>query len=445
MLGFDSYPDLARAPGRRCCTAGRRPRTSRAIGAPCCRSARRGAPPRRSRPPGTPARRPRRPRQARAGPGAVAGPRRIGLRRQASGRRPAGGPAPPGRQPVGAAEARLRLRPPLRVLRDPQLPRRLRLPPAGGRPGRGGLAGRAWACASCCWSARTPPRTARTSAICGRWSRCCRGWPAVPGITRVRVSYLQPAEVRPGLVDVLTGTPGRRPLLRPVLPARLAASAAPDAPLRRDAAVPVPAGADPRARPAGRGPVQRHRRLPRRDRRGPRRARGRSCSAARLDVVGVFGYSDEEGTEAAGLDGKLAAGGDRRAGGAGRRAGRGAVARSGRRTGSGRSVDVLVEEIDGETRRPGRPPGSRRRRGDPVRPGGGGRSRGSDPVGWHRVGARVAPARPSATSSGLGWCAAEGPDLVARLTADSRGAGVTSAGPRPARPRPWGPGTSRTG
>ncbi len=31
---------------------------------------------------------------------------------------------------------------------------------------------------------------------------------AVPGISRVRVSYLQPAEVRPGLVEVLAGTPG---------------------------------------------------------------------------------------------------------------------------------------------------------------------------------------------------------------------------------------------
>src|SRR5215472_9165700 len=30
----------------------------------------------------------------------------------------------------------------------------------------------------------------------------------VPGISRVRVSYLQPAEVRPGLVEVLAGTPG---------------------------------------------------------------------------------------------------------------------------------------------------------------------------------------------------------------------------------------------
>ena len=30
----------------------------------------------------------------------------------------------------------------------------------------------------------------------------------VPNIARVRVSYLQPAEVRPGLIDVMTSTPG---------------------------------------------------------------------------------------------------------------------------------------------------------------------------------------------------------------------------------------------
>ena len=43
---------------------------------------------------------------------------------------------------------------------------------------------------------------------------------AVPGIARVRVSYLQPAEVRPGLVDGDDLHPRRRALLRPVLPAR---------------------------------------------------------------------------------------------------------------------------------------------------------------------------------------------------------------------------------
>ena len=34
---------------------------------------------------------------------------------------------------------------------------------------------------------------------------------AIEGLDRVRVSYLQPAEVRPGLIDALTGTPGVAP------------------------------------------------------------------------------------------------------------------------------------------------------------------------------------------------------------------------------------------
>ena len=40
-------------------------------------------------------------------------------------------------------------------------------------------------------------------------------------------------------------------------------------------------------------------------------------TAARLDVVGVFGYSDEDGTEAEGYDGKLDPARDRRRGSAG--------------------------------------------------------------------------------------------------------------------------------
>ena len=57
--------------------------------------------------------------------------------------------------------------------------------------------------------------------------------------------------------------------------------------------------------PAGRRPVQRDRRLPRRDRGRPARRCATSSSAARIDVTGVFGYSDEDGTEAAAYDGKL--------------------------------------------------------------------------------------------------------------------------------------------
>jgi MiaB/RimO family radical SAM methylthiotransferase len=34
------------------------------------------------------------------------------------------------------------------------------------------------------------------------------GLAATPGIERVRISYLQPAELRPGLIDVITATPG---------------------------------------------------------------------------------------------------------------------------------------------------------------------------------------------------------------------------------------------
>ena len=71
---------------------------------------------------------------------------------------------------------------------------------------------------------------------------------AVDGIERVRVSYLQPAEMRPGLIDVLTSTPERRPVLRPVLPALGARRAARDAPVRRHRPLPRAAGAPSAAR-----------------------------------------------------------------------------------------------------------------------------------------------------------------------------------------------------
>ena len=99
----------------------------------------------------------------------------------------------------------------MQLLRHPGVPRRLPLPAARRRARRGGLAGRPRRPASCCWSARTPPPTARTWATCGCSRRCCPTLAAVPGIARVRVSYLQPAEVRPGLVEVMTSTPAWRP------------------------------------------------------------------------------------------------------------------------------------------------------------------------------------------------------------------------------------------
>jgi ribosomal protein S12 methylthiotransferase RimO len=127
---------------------------------------------------------------------------------------------------------------------------------------------------------------------------------AVPGIARVRVSYLQPAEVRPGLIEVMTSTPGVVPYFDlsfqhasgSVLRAmrrfgdgerfcglidqirRLA----PDAGIRSNFIVGFP---------------------------GETRADVDELvaflEAARLDAIGVFGYSDEDGTEAAGLPGQL--------------------------------------------------------------------------------------------------------------------------------------------
>jgi ribosomal protein S12 methylthiotransferase RimO len=129
---------------------------------------------------------------------------------------------------------------------------------------------------------------------------------AVPGIERVRVSYLQPAEVRPGLVEVMTSTPGVAPyfdlsfqhasgsVLRAMrrfgdrerfcgLLGQIRA-AAPGAGVRSNFIVGFPGetAAD----------VQELQRF---------------LSDARLDAIGIFGYSDEDGTEAASLPGQVAA------------------------------------------------------------------------------------------------------------------------------------------
>ena len=89
------------------------------------------------------------------------------------------------------------------------------------------------------------------------------------GIVRVRVSYLQPAEVRPGLIEVMASTPGVAPYFD------LSFQHASGPVLRRmrrfgdRARFIEPDRADQAAR-AGRGrAVQLHRRLPRRDGRGP--------------------------------------------------------------------------------------------------------------------------------------------------------------------------------
>ena len=129
---------------------------------------------------------------------------------------------------------------------------------------------------------------------------------AVPGIERVRVSYLQPAEVRPGLVEVMTSTPGVAPyfdlsfqhasgsVLRRMRRfgdrERFCAlldqirAAAPGAGVRSNFIVGFPGET-----PADVEELQRF------------------LSEARLDAIGIFGYSDEDGTEAASLPGQVAA------------------------------------------------------------------------------------------------------------------------------------------
>ncbi|HXB50789.1 MAG TPA: 30S ribosomal protein S12 methylthiotransferase RimO [Streptosporangiaceae bacterium] len=126
----------------------------------------------------------------------------------------------------------------------------------------------------------------------------------VPGVSRVRASYLQPAEVRPGLIDVLAGTPGvaryfdlsfqhaSGPVLRAmrrfgdrerfVRLTEQIRSLAPDAGIRSNFIVGFPGETE-----ADVAELQAF------------------LADARLDAIGVFGYSDEDGTEAASLPGQL--------------------------------------------------------------------------------------------------------------------------------------------
>ncbi len=127
---------------------------------------------------------------------------------------------------------------------------------------------------------------------------------AVPGIARVRVAYLQPAEMRPGLLEILAGTPGIAPYFdlsfqhsSPGLLRRMrrfggtedflgiierARALAPAAGFRTNVILGFPGETE-----ADVAELERF------------------LTAGRLDAVGVFGYSDEEATEAIGLPGKL--------------------------------------------------------------------------------------------------------------------------------------------
>lgn len=126
----------------------------------------------------------------------------------------------------------------------------------------------------------------------------------VDGIERVRVSYLQPAEMRPGLIDVLTGTDKVVPYFdlsfQHSAPAVLRSmrrfgdtdrflelldtirSKAPQAGVRSNFIVGFPGESE-----ADFAELERF------------------LNGARLDAIGVFGYSDEDGTEAATYENKL--------------------------------------------------------------------------------------------------------------------------------------------
>lgn len=127
---------------------------------------------------------------------------------------------------------------------------------------------------------------------------------AVDGIERIRVSYLQPAEMRPGLIDVLTGTDKVAPYFdlsfQHSAPGVLRAmrrfggtdsflelletirSKAPQAGARSNFIVGFPGESE-----------------------SDLAELERFLTEARLDAIGVFGYSDEDGTEAASYEDKV--------------------------------------------------------------------------------------------------------------------------------------------
>ncbi|MCZ2826837.1 MULTISPECIES: 30S ribosomal protein S12 methylthiotransferase RimO [unclassified Modestobacter] len=126
---------------------------------------------------------------------------------------------------------------------------------------------------------------------------------AVDGIARVRVAYLQPAELRPGLLEVIAATPGIAPYFdlsfqhsSPTLLRRMrrfggtedflgiierARALAPGAGFRTNVILGFPGETEDDVAELE-----------------------RFLTEGRLDAVGVFGYSDEDGTEALGLPGK---------------------------------------------------------------------------------------------------------------------------------------------
>ncbi|HTZ22545.1 MAG TPA: 30S ribosomal protein S12 methylthiotransferase RimO [Streptosporangiaceae bacterium] len=175
---------------------------------------------------------------------------------------------------------------------------------------------------------------------------------AVPGIGRVRVSYLQPAELRPGLIDVMASTGGVAPYFdlsfqhasgrvlramrrfgdREHFCALLdqVRQASPQAGVRSNFIVGFPGETEDDVAELE-----------------------LFLADARLDAIGIFGYSDEDGTEAASLPGQLPA--DeiaRRVEEVAGLADELMAQRADERLGE--TVEVLIEELAGEGRYGGR-------------------------------------------------------------------------------------------
>ncbi|GAA3185428.1 30S ribosomal protein S12 methylthiotransferase RimO [Blastococcus jejuensis] len=127
---------------------------------------------------------------------------------------------------------------------------------------------------------------------------------AIEGIARVRVAYLQPAELRPGLLEVIAGTDRIAPYFdlsfqhsSPTLLRRMRRFGGTDdflALIERARALAPAAGFRTNVILGFPGETE-----------DDVAELERFLTEGRLDAVGVFGYSDEEGTEAIGLPGKL--------------------------------------------------------------------------------------------------------------------------------------------
>jgi MiaB/RimO family radical SAM methylthiotransferase len=126
----------------------------------------------------------------------------------------------------------------------------------------------------------------------------------IDGLDWIRVSYLQPAEVRPGLVAAMTSTPKVVPYFdlsfqhaAPAVLRRMRRFGDPDAFLALIASIrELAPTAGIRSNVIAGFPGETEADV---------EVLTEFLVAARLDAVGVFGYSDEDGTEAAGLGGQV--------------------------------------------------------------------------------------------------------------------------------------------